>query len=137
MQSCPEATLKEKLDEALERIRQLEEELRGTAEAWPLDWDFTNSEQLIMTSLMRHDVATKENLYFTLYGHRNDMPEWRPVEVFICHIRKKLKPIGVLIQTVWGKGYSIPQEDKEFIREMMRYGPTVPRFLEQRSNPSQ
>lgn len=125
--------LRSQLDEALERIRQLEEELAGTKESWPLDWGFTNSEKIIMTTLMRHDVATKENIYFTLYGHMADPPGSKVVDVFICKIRKRLSSIGIQIQTLWGKGYAISLNDKEFIREMLRFGPTLPRFLTQKN----
>lgn len=131
--------LRAQLDEALERIRQLEEELAGTSVAWPLDWGFTNSERAIMTSLMRHDFADKGNLYFSLYGHKSEDEQAEPktIDVFVCRIRKRLKPLGLNIQTVWGKGYFISTEDKEAIREMMRFGPTVPNFLEPRSAQAQ
>lgn len=130
MQINIEATLKDQLDEALERIRQLEEELRGSVEAWPADWGITNQQRTLMAALMRHDMVNKESFHFSLYGHRNNPPGIKIIDVLICKLRKRLNDIGITIHTLWGKGYFISPEDKAFIREMMRFGPTVPRFIQ-------
>lgn len=43
-----------------------------------------------------------------MYSDRVDVePEIKIVDVFVCKLRKKLKPFGVSIVTVWGHGYSL------------------------------
>lgn len=55
----------------------------------------------------KHRVLSKEALLNDLYGLLPDEPEIKIIDVFICKLRKKLKPLGVEIQTVWGKGYRL------------------------------
>lgn len=37
----------------------------------------------------------------------NDEPEMKIIDVFICHIRKRIKPTGIEIKTIWGFGYEL------------------------------
>ena len=37
------------------------------------------------------------------------------VKVRMCHIRQKLKPYGITIETIWGEGYRLPPESKAAI----------------------
>lgn len=41
------------------------------------------------------------------------------VKVQICHLRKKLAPIGLTIETIWGWGYFIPREQREAAKEKL------------------
>lgn len=52
-------------------------------------------------------VRSKEQLLAALYALRHDgeVPEIKIIDVFICHLRKKLAPLGLEIQTLWGHGY--------------------------------
>lgn len=51
-------------------------------------------------------VLTKQALLSSLYQLRpDDPPEIKIVDVWICKLRKKLKPLGINIDTVWGQGY--------------------------------
>jgi len=42
-------------------------------------------------------------------------PEIKIIDVYICKARKKLEPIGVRIDTVWGKGYALAINTKPLI----------------------
>lgn len=43
-----------------------------------------------------------------LYQLRPDAePEIKIVDVFICKLRKKLAPLGIKIDTYWGRGYAL------------------------------
>lgn len=57
----------------------------------------------------RGSTVTKEMFLAHLYGGRNE-PEMKIIDVFVCKLRRKLKEAGVpgLIETVWGRGYTIP-----------------------------
>jgi len=56
-------------------------------------------------------TVTKEMFLSHLYGGR-DEPEIKIIDVFICKLRRKLAEAGAppLIETVWGRGYTIPAE---------------------------
>lgn len=54
------------------------------------------------------NVASKESLHHAIYGLDPDGgAEIRIIDVFICRLRKKIKPLGVDIETSWGSGYSL------------------------------
>lgn len=54
-----------------------------------------------------HDVVTKERIYVRHYGLRDDPPEEKIIDVYMCKLRAKLKRIGIgdCINTVWGRGF--------------------------------
>lgn len=54
-------------------------------------------------------AMTREQLLDRLYQLRpaDDEPEAKIVDVFVCHIRKALQPLGIQIETVRGRGYRI------------------------------
>lgn len=53
-------------------------------------------------------VVQKQAIMDHLYQLSPDVePEPKILDVFICKMRKKLKPLGVSIQTSWGRGYSL------------------------------
>ncbi len=56
-------------------------------------------------------TVTKEMFLAHLYGGR-DEPEMKIIDVFICKLRRKLQEAGAdpLIETVWGRGYTIASE---------------------------
>lgn len=53
-------------------------------------------------------VLSKESAMSRMYQLRpNDEPEIKIIDVLICKIRKKIEPLGLRIDTAWGKGYSL------------------------------
>ncbi|MBP6860679.1 MAG: response regulator transcription factor [Candidatus Pacebacteria bacterium] len=67
-------------------------------------------EVLELLMLRRGMVISKEQFLNHLYGGI-DEPELKIVDVFICKLRKKLKTASggkEIIETVWGRGYTIP-----------------------------
>jgi len=62
-------------------------------------------------------ILTKEAALDWLYQfeNENEEPEIKIIDVFICKARKKLEPIGVRIDTAWGKGYSLAVDKKPVI----------------------
>jgi two-component system cell cycle response regulator CtrA len=92
-----------------ERIANLEAVLTGEFRA-PIEWRLTGQETRVFSVLVGRAVATKGAIMAALYSDRADEDadvEPKIVDVFICKIRKKLKPFGITIQTVWGQGYSL------------------------------
>lgn len=64
-------------------------------------------------------LLSKESAMEWMYQLNPDKePEIKIVDVLICKIRKKLEPLGIRIDTVWGKGYVLAMSAKpRVIRE--------------------
>ena len=65
--------------------------------------------ELLRFMVMRKgQVLTKTTLLNHLYP-RDDQPDAKIIDVFICKLRKKLAQAGAgeLIRTVWGRGYTV------------------------------
>jgi DNA-binding response OmpR family regulator len=62
-------------------------------------------------------VLSKEAALEWLYqfSAEGEEPEIKIIDVFICKARKKLEPIGVRIDTAWGKGYALAVDRKPVI----------------------
>ncbi|MDE2577925.1 MAG: helix-turn-helix domain-containing protein [Hyphomicrobiales bacterium] len=92
-----------------ERIRQLEHALFTSEISIPFEWKLTASEYRVFAFLLTKQVATKEALMSAMYTFRPDSeePDAKIIDVFICKMRKKLKPFDVEIRTHWGSGYSV------------------------------
>ncbi len=113
--------LRDKYVEALEaendalraRVRDLEQEY-GFYNAVPLIFGLTGSEAKVFSLLVERDMANRTQLLNACMHGRgaDEEPEPKIINVYICKIRKKLKPFGVEITSVSGRGYLLSQEDK-------------------------
>lgn len=74
-----------------------------------------------MIVLLKREEADKIVLHRVIEAQRasrtsrpDNMEETDPkmVDVIICNLRKKLKPYGLIIQTLWGHGYYISSEGR-------------------------
>ncbi|WP_436253464.1 winged helix-turn-helix domain-containing protein [Neorhizobium sp. LjRoot104] len=79
----------------------------------------TGSESLLLQRLAEvfPRVLTKEAALEWMYqfAAEGEEPEIKIIDVYICKARKKLEPIGVRIDTVWGKGYALALDRKPVI----------------------
>jgi two-component system cell cycle response regulator CtrA len=108
------AALEAENERLRERVTQLEGLGDGAILA-PVDWRLTPAEARLFNGLMSRQMASKGALMDAIYQGR-DEAEIKIVDVFVCKIRKKLKPFGIAIETVWGQGYRIPPEVKAQVR---------------------
>lgn len=89
------------------------EEILGLRIETPLVLGLTSHEAKMFGILLKRELVTKEAAMAALYGDRpNGEVEIKIVDVFVCKARKKLKPFGIEIETVWGRGYRMPQTSK-------------------------
>ncbi len=94
--------------ELRERIRFLEDALTPLEFQPPIEWQLTQKEAALYAHLASRSVATKNSIMAAIYSPGvDDEPEIKIVDVFICKMRRKLKPFGITISTVWGVGYSL------------------------------
>lgn len=64
----------------------------------------------------RGRIVLREQLHDALYWEKSsdEDPDIKIIDVQISHLRKLLKPMGIAIETQWGRGYRlIEQEVKE------------------------
>ncbi len=74
----------------------------------PLEWGLTRSEVTMLQTLVTLELATKDAMLTALYSDRaDDEPAPRIIDTYICKMRKKLRPFGVEILTVWSRGYRL------------------------------
>lgn len=65
------------------------------------------------------DLITKRAVYDALYWAEADGgPDMKILDVMMCKIRKKLRPMGVKIETVWGDGWRMPSSSKQILRDL-------------------
>jgi two-component system cell cycle response regulator CtrA len=99
-----------------EQVRRLEQALTGVRYV-PFEWGLTTSEALVVGVLVNREIATKDAIMAALYRDMSrDEAEIKIVDVFICKVRRKLKPFAVTIETVWGVGYRLDAEWRDRLR---------------------
>lgn len=85
----------------------------------PPEWLLTPKEAHVLGELLSHEVCTKDGLMTSLYGDDLDNePEIKILDVFVCHLRKKIAAYGIQIITVWGIGYRMDDEAKALVRSL-------------------
>lgn len=77
-------------------------------------------ERRILAFLLRTGTAEKVRLYNWLYAERHrELPDPKCIDVHVCHLRRKLEPLDVVIETAWGVGYTIPENSRQKLRQLM------------------
>lgn len=97
-----------------DRIAELEENF-GLSIEMPVFLGLTGSEARIFGALLKRPAMTKDQIHSVLYALRpdGDGAEMKIVDVFIHKLRRKLKPMDVTIETIWGQGYRILPDVRE------------------------
>jgi two-component system cell cycle response regulator CtrA len=105
------ARLEQENDELRERVRMLEE-LTGVSFDAPPQFGFTKNEVTIFGLLLKNNLVRRTSMMMVLYPHSQDEAEIKIVDVWVCKMRRKLKPYGISIETQWGQGYFLTPESK-------------------------
>jgi hypothetical protein len=94
--------------------------LLGLDEEFPPSLGFTTTEQRILGMLSRRAICRAEAIFMAVWGGRPaaDMPEQKIVDVFVCKIRKKLKPHGICVFTKYSEGYYLSQDGKKSLHAL-------------------
>ena len=104
--------LEDELANAKEKIRQLS----GTADIDPMTghlFGLARSEAVILALLLAKNSCTREQFMNAIYDDPDDTPQTKIIDVFMCKLRKALKPLGIEIDGIWGTGYYMTQENKD------------------------
>ena len=114
------AELQDKLDKARETILQLQQLLQAKRGNFYEGIKLTpNQRTVVDILLMVNGICTKENLYAALYGSKQYKPDAAIIRETLRVIRKQLRPHGIDIKNVQGKGYTIPSKSKIKLRELI------------------
>lgn len=105
------ARLEQENDELRERVRMLEE-LTGVSWEAPPQFGFTKNEVTIFGLLLKQALVRRASMMMVLYPHTQDEAEIKIVDVWVCKMRRKLKPYGISIETQWGQGYFLTPESE-------------------------
>jgi DNA-binding response OmpR family regulator len=46
-----------------------------------------------------------------IYGLESDEPDWHILSIMVHRLRKKVAPLGLTIETVWGQGFALKSSD--------------------------
>ena len=110
-----------------ERVETLEEEKRQLSEALAPRISFaalglSPGEGVVVAALIAAGgaVVTKDRLMLALYGFRNDVPDIRIVDVWICKARAKLCGVGARIATHWGVGYAMDRASVALVERALQ-----------------
>lgn len=104
------AELMDQIARLTEENLNLRDALRASNKEFriPTSWKLTACEETILRTMLVRDVAAKQTVYHALYGDRIDGgPDPKIIDVWVCKMRPKLKPYGLVIETVWGRGHRL------------------------------
>lgn len=102
-----------------EQVARLEAALFDVAYI-PVEFRLTPSEARILGCLMNRRLVTKDAIMAALYRDGGkDEAEPKICDVFIHKVRRKLKPFGIDIVTVWGTGWSLTDEGRARLNSMI------------------
>lgn len=106
--------------ELRERVRALEEELRGGKNVVPTILGLTRREELLFALLMSRELVTKSGAMNEIYVVESENPpQQKIIDVFVCKLRAKLKPFDITIETLWGRGYCMSATAKSRVRSLL------------------
>jgi len=99
-----------------EQVRQLNEMIAGTLFGFPREWKLTRAEQRLLNSLYTGNKGFRRHEALMHAVAHSDWADDALLKVQVCKVRKKLKPYGIEIKTVWGEGYELTLASSEAIK---------------------
>lgn len=104
------ASLRSENDELRETVRFMRDMLMPPMR-FPRAWRLTPTEGRLLAAFYANpEGLRKESVHAVIDENMEPVTEPKIVDVFICKMRKKLKPYGVAFETQWGSGYFMTPE---------------------------
>jgi DNA-binding response OmpR family regulator len=115
------AELRDQLDQAQATIFQLKQLLRTQGGYLREEITLSPTLRKVVDILLQTDgICTKEHLYEACYASKQGQtPDPKILREIIHLIRKRLKPHGIEISFVTGKGYTISDANKDKLNTLM------------------
>lgn len=105
--------LRDEYEVGLFRIREMSYDDRAA----PEEWGLTKMEERLVRALAAIAYPTNSQLMTEMYYDHPDGRVPKIIDVYICKVRKKLRPFGVTIKTRWAVGYYAEGESRRILRE--------------------
>jgi len=114
--------LESQLERAQDRIAALEDQFGMNDGCHYAQLGLTENQSRLVAILARHDMVTRDQMMFALYEGKPECYDRDPkiLDVYICKIKQKLGPLGVTIETVWGRGKRMPAASKDALMRALR-----------------
>ena len=115
------AERRDQLDQAQATILQLKQLLREQGRYSSEEIRLTPTQRRVVDILLQtNGISTKEHLYDALYASKQGhLPEPGILREIMRLIRKKLKPYGIEISFVFGKGYTMSDANKDKLNTLI------------------
>lgn len=103
--------LREENDELRETVRQLRADVEAADVELP-GWlpHLTPRQADILRLLCKRDLVTSETMLAVLYADEDRISNL--LSIFVHQLRGKLRPLGIQIENVWGRGYRLTAPSK-------------------------
>lgn len=118
------ADLRDQLDLAQERIKQLEVLVHGER-----DDEFVHRARTtlglpplaakMLCAVVRKGQVRKQAIFVAVYGNRLEVPDIRVIDVMMVRVRNALKPYGARVDTLFGYGYQMSDDDRHAIERIV------------------
>lgn len=117
----------EEMREEIAHLRRQIAELRGADRVTSLKVALNLPPQRarVLALLEKRGQASRDVIYGQVLEYANgDGPEFKIIDVVVCHLRKKLKALGAPdgITTIWGIGYGVTPELQSWLAERVPHG---------------
>lgn len=104
------------------RLRKENEDLHEEVYFWksqlstdfepPREWLFTPSEGMMFRVLLARPLVSRETFYSALYGPDVER-DHKIIDVWLSRMRVKLKPFGIVVHSVWGRGWHLDEATRK------------------------
>lgn len=74
----------------------------------------TKAESRFLAALLHRREMSKPSLHVALSGD-DPITDAKIVDVYACHVRRKLLPYQIRIETIWGRGYALTRENADAV----------------------
>lgn len=121
------AYLREENDKLREQLAFVHAALMDSSEYWGnLGLKLTGQQELILRTLYKREMATREMLLVAMYSDRPDC-DWadaKIIDVQVCRVRAAL-PQRDFVENVWGRGYRLTPEGRKWIKQRLELAEPV------------
>jgi two-component system cell cycle response regulator CtrA len=100
-------------EELEEEVRQLKDNLYGRGWHAPPEMRLTKQEEAFLACLLAHPGVRNHAFVVDAISHGNTEVDTRLSQVIACKVRRKTRPFGIEIETVWSSGYRMPEASRQ------------------------
>jgi DNA-binding response OmpR family regulator len=111
--------LREQLEDARAENAMLRDLMSDNRVNFPPEWRLQPAERRVLACILKsaNGFVTRELLFHACTNDED--ADIKTVDVRMCGVRKKLKPLGVSIDVEWGQGFSISAANKARLEQAL------------------